>query len=81
MTADRHDQLYKYDQMYSRLLEVLSALPVMESRRGDIEDVAEYLCSTLWSATDYFIPITKQDEHDLLVLWKRVNALRLHSAG
>ena len=75
MTADLHDP------RYDRLEQILSALPVMESRRDDIEDVAEYLCSTLWSATDYFIPITKQDEHDLLVLWKRVNALRLHSAG
>ena len=78
MTADRLYEL-RYDQLYSRLLQVLSALPVSESRRDTVEDVAKYLCEIYWSPPDDFAPdITKQDERDLRALWKRVNALRLH---
>src|SRR6478609_4677419 len=78
MTADRLYDL-RYDQLHSRLLRVLSALPVIESRRDAVEDVAEYLCSIYWSSPDDFGPdITKQDERDLQALWERVNALRLH---
>jgi hypothetical protein len=70
----------RYDQLYSRLLQVLSALPdIIKSRRDTVGDVAEYLCSIYWSPPDDFAPdITKQDERDLQALWKRVNALRLH---
>ena len=70
----------RYDQLYDRLLQVLSALPdIIESRRDTVGDVAEYLCSIYWSPPDDFAPdITKQDERDLQALWKRVNALRLH---
>ena len=78
MTADRLYDL-RYDQLYDRLLRVLSALPVIESRRDTVEDVAKYLCSIYWSPPDDFAPdITKQDERDLRALWKRGNALRLH---
>jgi hypothetical protein len=77
LTADQHD--LRYDQLYDRLSQVLSALKVIESRRDSVEDVAEYLCSIYWSPPDDFAPdITKQDERDLRALWKRVNALRLH---
>jgi hypothetical protein len=75
LTADLHD--LRYDQLYDRLSEVLSALP--ESRRDTVRAEAEYLCSIYWSPPNDFAPdITKQDEADLRVLYKRVNALRLH---
>ena len=81
MTADRHDPLYDLGttNCTTRLSQVLSALPVIESRRDDVGDVAEYLCSIYWSPPDDFAPdLTKQDERDLRALRKRVNALRLH---
>ena len=81
MTADRYDPLYdlRYNQLYTRLSQVLSALPVIEGRRDDVGDVAGYLCSIYSSPPDDFTPdLTKQDERDLRALWKRVNALRLH---
>ena len=77
MTADLFD--LRYDQLYDRLSQVLSALPVIEGRRDDVGDVAGYLCSIYWSPPDDFAPdLTKQDERDLRALWKRVNELRLH---
>ena len=77
MTADLFD--LRYDQLYDRLSQVLSALPVIEGRRDDVGDVAGYLCSIYWSRPDDFAPdLTKQDERDLRALWKRVNELRLH---
>jgi hypothetical protein len=81
LTADLHDPLYdlRPDQLYDRLSQVLSALPVIESRRDTVGAEAEYLCSIYWSPPNDFAPdITKQDERDLRALWKRVNALRLH---
>jgi hypothetical protein len=81
LTADLHDPLYdlRYDQLYDRLSQVLSALPVIESRRDTVGAEAEYLCSIYWSPPNDFAPdITKQDERDLRALWKQVNALRLH---
>ena len=61
-------------------MQVLSALPVIESRRDTVEDVAAYLCDAFFSPPHDFYPITKQDERDLLALWKRANALRVHLA-
>ena len=81
LTADLHDPLYdlRYDQLYDRLSQVLSELPVIESRRDTVGAEAEYLCSIYWSPPNNFAPdITKQDERDLRALWKLVNALRLH---
>jgi len=77
LTADLHD--LRYDQLYDRLSQVLSALPVIESRRDTVGAEAEYLCSIYWSPPNDFAPdITKQDERDLRALRKQVNALRLH---
>jgi hypothetical protein len=70
----------RWDELYSRLLDVLRELPVIESRRDDVEGVAQYLCSAFFSPPHDFYPITKQDERDLQMLWKRVNALRLQLA-
>ena len=78
MTADRYD--LKHDQLYTRLLQVLSALPVIESRRDTVGDVAAYLCDAFFSPPHDFYPITKQDERDLRELRKRANALRVHLA-
>jgi hypothetical protein len=81
LTADLHDPLYdlRHDQLYDRLSQVLSALPVIESRRDTVGAEAEYLCSIYWSPPNNFAPeITKQDERDLRALRKQVNALRLH---
>ena len=81
MTAGRYDPQYdlRYDQLYTRLSQVLSALPVIEGRRDDVGDVAGYLCSIYWSPPDDFAPdLTKQDERDLRALSKRVNELRLY---
>jgi hypothetical protein len=81
LTAYLRDPLYdlRHDQLYDRLSQVLSALPVIESRRDTVEAEAEYLCSIYWSPPNNFAPdITKQDERDLRALRKQINALRLH---
>ena len=88
LTADLHDPLY------DRLEQILSALPVSESRRDTVGAEAKYLCSVFRSPPDGVTtkeaerellawvglrPVTaKQAERELLALVNQSSKLRLH---
>ena len=64
-----------------RLEQILSALPVIESRRGTVKAQARFLwecASFLVSPRDTIPTTTKQAERELVALRKRVSGLRLH---
>ena len=64
-----------------RLEQILSALPVIESRRDTVKAQASFLwsCATFVGFPHDTIPTTtKQAERELLALRKRVSGLRLH---
>ena len=76
MTADRYD--LKYDQLYDRLVQVLSALPVIESRRDTVEDEAEYLCSIFLVPTRRLRPDSRNKTN--AICW-RCGSGSMHSAS
>jgi len=70
LTADLHDPLY------DRLEQILSGLPVIESRRDTVGAEAKYLCSVFRSPTDGVT--TKEAERELLALVNQSSKPRLH---
>ena len=68
----------RYDQLYTRLSQILSALPVIESRRDTVGDVAEYLCSIYWSPPDDFAPTSRNKTN--AICW-RCGSGSMHSVS
>ena len=77
LTADLHD--LRYDPLYDRLAQILSALPVIESRRDTVGAEANIcVIHPTWVSTRTTVQtITKQVERELLALGSR----SMHSAS